>query len=51
VLTDAFEPRLEADAKGGATVRLYGDLKRHAMGGCWPILPGRATPSRRTSRR
>jgi mono/diheme cytochrome c family protein len=32
VLTDAFEPRLEADPKGGATVRLYGDLKRHAMG-------------------
>jgi CxxC motif-containing protein (DUF1111 family) len=32
ILTDAFEPRLEADAKGGATVRLYGDLKRHVMG-------------------
>jgi mono/diheme cytochrome c family protein len=42
VLTDAFEPRLEADAKGGATVRLYGDLKRHAMG---RVLADPAGPS------
>ena len=32
VLKDAYKPRLEGDPKGGATVRLYGDLKRHAMG-------------------
>ena len=32
VLKDAQAPRLEARAGGGAVVRLYGDLKRHAMG-------------------
>jgi mono/diheme cytochrome c family protein len=32
LLKDAVEPRLEAAPNGGATVRLYGDLKRHDMG-------------------
>jgi len=32
LLTDAQAPRVEASADGGATVRLYGDLKRHRMG-------------------
>jgi hypothetical protein len=32
LLTQAQEPRLEKDARGGAIVRLYGDLKRHRMG-------------------
>ncbi len=32
VLRDAKEPRAEADPRGGAVVRLYGDLKRHHMG-------------------
>jgi CxxC motif-containing protein (DUF1111 family) len=32
LLKDAVEPRLEAGSNGGATVRLYGDLKRHDMG-------------------
>ncbi len=32
VLRDAKAPRAEADPKGGAIVRLYGDLKRHRMG-------------------
>ena len=32
LLKDAQEPRVEADPKGGAIVRLYGDLKRHRMG-------------------
>ena len=32
MLKDAQEPRVEADPKGGAIVRLYGDLKRHRMG-------------------
>ncbi|HSD29860.1 MAG TPA: di-heme oxidoredictase family protein [Vicinamibacteria bacterium] len=32
VLRDAKEPRAEADPKGGAIIRLYGDLKRHRMG-------------------
>ena len=32
ILTDAQPPRAEARAGGGATIRLYGDLKRHAMG-------------------
>ncbi|HEX2466558.1 MAG TPA: di-heme oxidoredictase family protein [Thermoanaerobaculia bacterium] len=32
LLEDAQEPRVEADPKGGAIVRLYGDLKRHRMG-------------------
>lgn len=31
LLVDAMSPRLEA-VEGGAVVRLYGDLKRHAMG-------------------
>jgi len=31
-LKDSQAPRLEADPKGGAVVRLYGDLKRHEMG-------------------
>jgi hypothetical protein len=32
LLTDAEPPRVEAHPEGGAVVRLYGDLKRHAMG-------------------
>ncbi len=32
LLKDSQAPRLEADPKGGAVVRLYGDLKRHEMG-------------------
>lgn len=32
ILKDAQEPRAEARAGGGATIRLYGDLKRHRMG-------------------
>jgi cytochrome c peroxidase len=32
LLRDAQEPRAEADPGGGATIRLYGDLKRHRMG-------------------
>jgi Di-haem oxidoreductase, putative peroxidase len=32
LLRDAKPPRVEPAAGGGATVRLYGDLKRHAMG-------------------
>jgi hypothetical protein len=32
VLTDAQPPRVEARPEGGAIVRLYGDLRRHAMG-------------------
>ena len=32
ILKDAQEPRAEARDGGGATIRLYGDLKRHRMG-------------------
>jgi hypothetical protein len=32
MLKDAQPPRVEADPRGGAVVRLYGDLKRHRMG-------------------
>ena len=32
VLKDTSEPRPEADPKGGVIVRLFSDLKRHAMG-------------------
>jgi mono/diheme cytochrome c family protein len=32
LLRDAQEPRAEAAPGGGATIRLYGDLKRHRMG-------------------
>lgn len=32
LLKDSQAPRIEADPKGGAVVRLYGDLKRHDMG-------------------
>lgn len=32
VLQDAQPPKAEARAGGGAAIRLYGDLKRHAMG-------------------
>jgi len=32
MLKDAQPPRVEAHPEGGATVRLYGDLKRHRMG-------------------
>jgi len=32
LLTDAEAPQAEAAPDGGAVVRLYGDLKRHAMG-------------------
>lgn len=42
VLTDDPEPRVEADSKGGAIVRLFGDLKRHAMG---RVLADPAGPS------
>ena len=42
VLKDAQEPRVEARAEGGAIVRLYGDLKRHAMG---RVLADPAGPS------
>ena len=42
VLTDAQPPRAEARAGGGATIRLYGDLKRHAMG---RVLADPAGPS------
>ncbi len=42
VLKDAQAPRLEARAGGGAVVRLYGDLKRHAMG---RVLADPAGPS------
>jgi CxxC motif-containing protein (DUF1111 family) len=33
MLTEAQEPRVERHPEGGAVVRLYGDLKRHRMGG------------------
>jgi mono/diheme cytochrome c family protein len=44
VLRDALEPRAEADPKGGAVIRLYGDLKRHRMGrqladAAGPVIP------------
>jgi mono/diheme cytochrome c family protein len=32
ILQEAQPPRAEARSGGGATIRLYGDLKRHAMG-------------------
>jgi cytochrome c peroxidase len=32
ILQDGQPPKAEARAGGGATIRLYGDLKRHAMG-------------------
>lgn len=32
ILADAQPPRAEAHPEGGAIIRLYGDLKRHAMG-------------------
>jgi hypothetical protein len=32
ILKQAQPPRAEAGTGGGATIRLYGDLKRHAMG-------------------
>ena len=32
VMKDAQAPRAEANPAGGATIKLYGDLKRHAMG-------------------
>ena len=32
ILEHAQEPRAEAHPEGGATIRAYGDLKRHAMG-------------------
>ncbi len=32
LLKEAQPPRAEARAGGGATIRLYGDLKRHSMG-------------------
>lgn len=37
--SEAQEPRVERREGGGATVRLYGDLKRHAMGR-WMAEPG-----------
>ena len=45
LLTDAKAPRLEARAGGGAVVRLYGDLKRHAMG---RVLADPAAPLNRS---
>jgi hypothetical protein len=42
VLKDAQPPRAEARAEGGAVIRLYGDLKRHAMG---RVLADPAGPS------
>jgi CxxC motif-containing protein (DUF1111 family) len=42
LLTDAEEPRVEKHPEGGAVVRLYGDLKRHAMG---RVLAEAAGPS------
>lgn len=32
LLKDSQAPRIDADPRGGAIVRLYGDLKRHEMG-------------------
>lgn len=32
LLTEGDRPRVEADPRGGAIVRLFGDLKRHSMG-------------------
>ena len=45
ILKDTDEPRAEADPKGGVTVRLYSDLKRHAMGRLLadPAGPGDST--------
>ena len=42
ILTDAQAPRAERRAGGGAVIRLYGDLKRHAMG---RVLADPAGPS------
>jgi hypothetical protein len=42
VLTDAQAPRAEGAPDGGALIRLYGDLKRHAMG---RVLADPAGPS------
>jgi hypothetical protein len=42
ILTDAQPPRAESRNGGGATIRLYGDLKRHAMG---RLLADRTGPS------
>jgi hypothetical protein len=43
LLTDAEEPRVEAHPDGGASVRLYGDLKRHRMGRQLADTPARET--------
>jgi len=45
LLTQAQEPRLEADPGGGAIVRLYGDLKRHHMGRHLSDPPGPQRPA------
>lgn len=42
ILQDGQPPRAEARTGGGATIRLYGDLKRHAMG---RVLADAAGPS------
>ena len=42
ILTDAQAPRAERRPGGGAVIRLYGDLKRHAMG---RVLADPAGPS------
>jgi mono/diheme cytochrome c family protein len=42
VLTEAQAPRVEARTGGGAVVRLFGDLRRHAMG---RVLADPAGPS------
>jgi CxxC motif-containing protein (DUF1111 family) len=44
LLKDSQEPRIEASANGGATVRLYGDLKRHDMGRRFADPNGPAPP-------
>ena len=44
ILKDAQPPRAEARQGGGATIRLYGDLKRHAMGRVLADLTGPSEP-------
>jgi hypothetical protein len=44
MLADADEPRVDAAEGGGATVALYGDLKRHAMGR-WMAEPAGPSPA------
>jgi CxxC motif-containing protein (DUF1111 family) len=44
VVKDAVAPRVEASPNGGATVRLYGDLKRHDMGRLFADAGGPGAP-------